>query len=357
MGLIDKLFGKKEMVNQQPVYQEKKANFKSIVQIENTVKAVNEMDIPEFQGDYAKTIFLNALSKPTPIKNNSEYVKYFLYECGIRDAQKYHRQMIEEGYLEASTIEAMIADLKVDVLKEILRKLECSVSGKKADLVKRILDTNNTDLIKEYCNNHTYSISAKGSQFLNRYDDYVKLHKNKNWMISWREYDSCKQIGYGFYDTVWGILNKRVIQESTMGLMRNDYYFMYEVLCQENKEKQAMEMLLRVLYVDLSGSEGVQFWDLYRTGAYGKLEILDTYDIAIMLAPGIVALIEKHKDVYDDSIIDKIYEWNLPFCCCDKQLFKKIVSSIMDGTYDEEAVNKKLKAVYGKSLKEQLNIE
>lgn len=41
---------------------------------------------------------------------------------------------------------------------------------------------------------------------------------------------------------------------------------------------------------------------------------------------------------------------------CDKQMFKNIVNSIMDGSYDEKAVNIKLKAAYRKLLKIQLNI-
>ncbi len=280
-----------------------------------------------------------------------------MYECGIREPEKYHKQMIDEGFLEASTMEAMVQALKVDTLKIILKKLNLPVSGKKAVLVKRVLDADNKDILKEYCNNQTYSISEKGKRFLEQHDDYIKIHKNKNWMISWKEYDSFKQPGYSFYDTVWEILNKRVIQEETFGLMRNDYYCMYEVLCQEDKRKLAIEMLLKVLYLDLSGASGIQYWDLYIHGVYNKKQILDTYDVAVMIAPGIIRPIEKFKDVYDDDMIERIYQFKLQFCCCDKKLFLSIVHSIMEGTYDEEKVNKKLKEAYIKALKEKFKIK
>lgn len=352
MGFLNKLFGQKE--------SNAIADKVDIENSESVTKekiSLREPEIPSFQGDYAKTIFLNSMSKPSPIKANSNYVQYFLYECGIRDSQKYHRQMINEGYLQASTIDEMVGNLKVDTLKEILKRLDLPVSGKKANLVERILETNNTDILNDYCNEQIYSISDQGKKFLEQHDDYVKIYKNKKWMISWKEYDTCKQTGYSFYDTVWEILNKRVIRENTIGLMRNDYYYMYEVLCQEDKRKQAIEMLLRVLYIDLSGVDGIQSWELYRIGLYSKKEILDTYNGAVMIAPGIIRPIEKYKDVYEDGMIDRIYEFTLPFCCCDKKLFRSIVHSILDGSYDEEAVDKKLKAKYRKSLKEQLNIE
>jgi len=43
----------------------------------------NESEIPPLQGDYAKTVFLWAFSKPSPIRKADDYAAYFLYECGI----------------------------------------------------------------------------------------------------------------------------------------------------------------------------------------------------------------------------------------------------------------------------------
>ncbi|VYT62127.1 hypothetical protein [Clostridium tertium] len=358
MGILSKLFKKKEAVTADRFANKvNNTNSKSLSFKVKEKVSVDESEIPEYQGDYAKAIFLYAMSKPSPIKRNSDYVKYFLYECGIREPAKYHKQMIDEGYLEASKIEAIVQALKVDTLKIILKKLNLPVSGKKAILVKRVLDVDSADILKEYCDNQTYSISEKGKIFLKQHDDYIKIHKNQNWGISWKEYDSCKQPEYSFYDTIWGILNKRITQERTLGLMRNDYYNMYEVLCQEGKRKAAIEMLLRVLYLDLSGVDGIQYWDLYRGGVYSKKEILDTYDVAVMVAPGIIRPIEKFKDVYDDGMIERIYQLKLQFCCCDKKLFLNIVHSIIDGTYDEETVKEKVKVAYRRALKEKLNIK
>lgn len=50
----------------------------------------SEIVIPEFQGDYAKAIFLWANAKKSQIKEDDGYARYILYECGIRNASDFH---------------------------------------------------------------------------------------------------------------------------------------------------------------------------------------------------------------------------------------------------------------------------
>ena len=95
-------------------------------------------DIPPFQRDYAKAIFLWANSKAAPVKDSDGYARYFLYECGIRDAAKYHRALIAEGYFEEASVEQTLNSLKVTELKEILAAIEESTTGKKDALIWRV---------------------------------------------------------------------------------------------------------------------------------------------------------------------------------------------------------------------------
>ena len=69
-----------------------------------------------------------------------------------------------------------------------------------------------------------------------------------------------------------------------------------------------------------------------------------------MLAPGIITRIAELKDEYNDDIIDWLYEHKLPIQVCSKQLFRKIVHSIFEGTFDEDAVNEQLKRAYTKVI-------
>lgn len=77
----------------------KKESTQSAVNITVTAKTEfvdNDSDIPPLQGDYAKAVFLWAHSKAAPIGHNDSYARYFLYECGIRNPSKYHRDLISE---------------------------------------------------------------------------------------------------------------------------------------------------------------------------------------------------------------------------------------------------------------------
>ena len=112
----------------------KKENIQPSVNITVTAKAEfvhDDSEIPPLQGDYAKAIFLWAHSKATPIRDNNSYARYFLYECGIRNPSKYHRELIAEGYFEEASVEQTLNSLKVTELKEILSALGESTTGKK----------------------------------------------------------------------------------------------------------------------------------------------------------------------------------------------------------------------------------
>lgn len=65
MGLLNWLFGN----NNDSTTNTVKVEYSS-----NPVKP----QIPRFQGDYAKAVFLNSLTKPSPIKKNSDYYQYFI---------------------------------------------------------------------------------------------------------------------------------------------------------------------------------------------------------------------------------------------------------------------------------------
>ena len=343
MGFFSNMFKKKENTQPAPT-------------INITVKTgvvTNDPDIPPLQGDYAKTVFLWAHSKASPIKDSDSYARYFLYECGIRNATKYHRELIAAGYFEEASAEQALNALKVTDLKEILTAIGESTSGKKDALIWRIVNNADASVIARYCPEKLYVLSEMGQVFLREHDDYVMIHKHKNWGIDWKEYDMHKVPGRSYYDTMWAIFNEQ-LANNPRDFGRSQYLFMYQLLSEEGKREQALQLLLRVLYIDLSGVEGMQWYDMYRQGFYKEKEVRECFSIAIMLAPGILNPIKDFKDIYSDAIIDHIYEQKLPVQICEKKLFLTIVHSVLDDTYDQEATEEKLKRAYYKYLREVL---
>lgn len=341
MGFLSKLFSRKESApSTQP-------------NISATVNANNGdilSDIPPLQGDYAKTIFLWAHDKATAVRKNDEYARYFLYECGITDPSAYHLELIHTGYFECAPLDAILNSLKVADLKQFLSSIGQVTTGKKDALIERIIQNADNSTIKAICPDPLYVLSEMGRNFLSDHNDYVLVHKHKNWGIGWKEYDAHRRPGCSFYDTVWGIINKRIANDN-QNFGRNEYLCMYQLLAEEGKRNRAIEMLLRVLYIDLSGVCGMNCYKMYKDGFYTQKELLEHFNVTVILAPGIINPISEYKDVYSDDIVNHLYEQKLPVQICSKTLFLNIVHSILDGTYDEEIVEKHLKTAYTKMVK------
>ena len=340
MGFLSKLFSKKVDTPEIKVTIGSKVNTDP-----------STPDIPPYQGDYAKAIFLWAHDKASPVRGDDDYARYFLYECGIAKPAVYHSKLIQEGYFTKAPVSAVLGSLKLPELKEILSSIGQSTTGKKEVLIERIIANSDTQMLDSICKEELFVLSEVGKTFLSQHNDYVQLHKHKTWGIEWREYDANYRAGLSFYDVVWGILNRRILQDKK-NFGRGEYLFMYQLLAEEGKKERAIEMLLRVLYIDLSGVLGMSCYQMYKTGFYTKKELLEYFNVAIMLAPGIINPISEYKDFYSDEMVDRIYDQKLPVQICDRKLFLTLVHSVLDGTYDESVIEKKLKTAYNKFVQE-----
>ncbi len=335
MGFFDKLFSKGKSSNTPTAPQT----------ITPTSSASNAVDIPPFQGDYAKTIFLWALNKISAVKSNDEYVRYFLYELGIANPSAYHNQLISEGYFEKASPSEMLNTLKAAELKQLLAELGESATGKKEALIEKLAVCINDEKMRQLFPAPHFVLSEKGSAFIAEHNDYILIHQHKNWGIDWKDYDTRKKPGYSFFDIVWSILNERVLTD-THSFGRNAYLCMYQLLKEEDRKANALEMLLQVLHIDFSGSLGMDCYSLFKNKVYSKQELLDCFNVAMMIAPGLINDLSEFADVYDESIIDHVCEQRLPIQICSKELFKKIIGSVFDGTYNEAEAETALRNAY-----------
>lgn len=339
--LFDCLFGKKNNCNKetsismQPIHVSNK--------------------IPLLQGDYAKTIFLWHLKNASPIFSKNKYPAYLLYECGITNPVDYHKNLITEGYFSQASKADILNSFTISQLKEILDNLKLKKSGNKKVLIERIIGTENNEIFfDEYKN--LYSLSAKGKDFLKVHDAYIQLHQNKHFDISWQEYDNClatlpNNQNLKFFDVVWAILNKRLTSDNT-NFGRNEYNCMYEILTKEGRRKEALRMLLRIIYIDFNGTE---LWFSLKDVCSTKKEFLSSlsphdFESTIFIVPDLIESLLTYADVYDDSIVDDIYTQKLPFKIVNKTLFKKIIHNVLNGNYDLETVENELRTAYLKFI-------
>ena len=137
-----------------------------------------------------------------------------MYECGIANSSAYHWELIRSGYFEKAPATAILNSLKVADLKQFLSSIGQVSTGKKDVRIERIIQNADESSLATLCPEDLYVLSEIGRAFLEEHYDYIMVHKHKNWGIDWKEHDAHRRSGYSFYDTVWGILNKRVIPTS-----------------------------------------------------------------------------------------------------------------------------------------------
>lgn len=279
-------------------------------------------EIPVYQGDYAKTIFLNWFSKPKEKPLANKWPQYFLYECGIRDCSSFLDQMIKDGLIKIVQPESKLRALKISDLKEILSNHQLPTTGSKNQLADRILENLDCDVIEQCVGNEPmYYLSVAGQEFVGKHQQYVILYKHKNWMISWKEFDKAHRPGeVGIYDTIWGLLQQRYTKEFLMNYGRNAYHSMAECALERGNGEISLSIFLQVLYIDLCFCPDF-----------------------LGLAPGIMTSIRSLGDYYHIGMIDGIYKMRIPGRVCEKEEFNKIVISIINGKINAESVEKKLR--------------
>lgn len=161
------------------------------------------------------------------------------------------------------------------------------------------------------------------------------IGNHQKWNIDFAEFtkEKEKDPDKSFYDICWKILNFRTMKEDPY-ISRNNYYYMYELLMEEERYDYAIEELLRVIYIDVSGM-GLRYdINSYHNGFCSKNDVLENCESAILIAPGLIADIDKLKKWYKSEMIDKIYEWKLPIQICDKTLFKDMIEAVINERFD-----------------------
>lgn len=315
------------------LFNETKENINLIYSSE--IKGKNQVELKikvpkEIQEIYRKTIFLYAESINSKIKKSKDYVGYLNYECGITNPDIYHRQLINEGYYELSSFSEKLEQLKLPELKAILQDNNLPTKGKKAELIKLIVEEipeNKVNLSKE----EMYSLSEKGRCFLEENKNFVELHRYKNYQISLEDYyNATKDDKYkrNFNDVAWQIFNERTLlyqQNNEYSSERYNYFHMANLLLTEGKKEHALQLFLYCLVIDLSGVESINMIELYKSRIYNKKEFLEHLEYNCLI-PSLINQIVELKECYDESMIEEAYsQMYLPFNVSTLEYIKELI--------------------------------
>ena len=103
--------------------------------------------------------------------SDTEYPRYFYYDFGIKSPSSFHKKLIREGYYSPSEISDILESMRISDLKIVLKNLNTTTTGKKSELINRILNSTSSDhlmLVLQSDGTEFYSLSDKGKKFVKK---------------------------------------------------------------------------------------------------------------------------------------------------------------------------------------------
>ncbi len=284
---------------------------------------------------YAITLLLYSCRKVGPIP--TYYPLYFSRECGLTNPQILHQKLIDEGFFYPASLYDLLTTLKVTDLKKILQSYGLEVSGKKEDLIQRILSEGDVEDIRNFFKDTEphYSLSVKGKSFLKAHEDYVHFHRYSKYGIKLNEYESCKS------KMCSNNCEEILICICKEKLKADKYAHLYHVFLRElydtcQERSNALYEFLIIKYFAVNYIHTFSWLNSYTN--HSAQSIYETQKSIFVLSPDDAAYFVKHIDVYSSSMLDKIYhEYPLKNIMVSKSEFDAILSEMSTDSFFDVA--------------------
>lgn len=237
---------------------------------------------------------------------SNQFQGFWHYQYSVKEPQKVLDSLYDRGFLTTGNLRLTIEKMKVVELKAELQNANEKTTGKKADLVERLMEKANLKTLEEKYPNRYYALTEKGVKEVqdNEYVEY--LHKTK-YMSIWDMnvlLNTSNPLNLDYRDILWREFNNQsedYFRTGNMGLYRNVRMNMYQFLMENKKIEEAFGLLCEVVLYDLSGmSNNEQFintsefrkWELENLIKYGFPYNSSLYTIP----PAVVGWLETIKD-------------------------------------------------------------
>lgn len=302
--------------------------------------------IPNKHGLYPHEVLILDYANSFYTEDNN-FQGFWWYKYGVKNVYDCLDSLIDRGFLEIGDVQNAVAKESVTVLKEELKKRGLKISGRKTDLINRLLQEVSYEELNHQFRRRTYQLTKMGKEALaeEQYVPYIHCRQYDDldiWSLN-KLMHTPPQLSYR--DRIWGYLNKKSMEHfeaSNFGLYRNCRYHMHQFLMEENRVEDALEMLAEVVYYDLSGlGNGYQSQLLHTTAEY-----FFPYSKSIAkTAPGIINAIlvcQKEIGITDielrRNLLRQMNMLSAPFHLFEAEECINIL--FMEIYRDEEALNK-----------------
>ena len=291
---------------------------------------------------------------PTYYKGKTDFPGFWWYQYGIKDVAGILDSLKNRGYINIGTTADAIKLEKLTLIKEELQNRGLKVSGKKADLVARLVENVDENELAAVFTKRPYALTENGETVLNNFEWIPYIHKHAIEDLNiWNLTDLMQSSTTRNYrDDIWGYLNNQSMRHAknrNLGLYRNCRFEMSEFVAEEGKLQNAFQLLCEVIAYDLIGAP-----NNYRPQDLRiHLSYLFPYDSSLgTLAPGVVSRAQKLAESFGwteqefrDQIETEIKKISVPFTVFTPSECADIV--LAEIKTDKTA----LKAIYSKAEK------
>lgn len=250
--------------------------------------------------------------------SHQHFQGFWYYEYSVEHPGDVVKSLEKRGFIQPGNLRSAIQNQTVPVIKNELRAIGQKVSGKKADLIDRLLSNTSPEELEKKFPVRFYELTESGTQELteNQYVPYLHRHK---YMSIWEMNDRLNHKNphhLGFRDLIWQFFNEESLKhlhEGDMGLYRNTRLDMYEFLFEEKKYEQAFNLLCEVIAYDLSGMDNGEFSDIDEKF---RLQLMLKYDFPYSqsnakLPPAIkqwMANLQGRLELSDDALHERLLQ-------------------------------------------------
>lgn len=180
------------------------------------------------------------------------FQSFWFYDFAIDNVCSVLDMLCKNGFIYISSARESVYKLKVSQLKEFLKESGLKVSGKKEELIKRLLDNCDDEFLESHITDRNYELTELGKQELqeNDYISYFIKVKNKYGLsIIWMNKQLHDYPSMYYRDLIWGEFNRQSVELHNQ-IIKGDYYEyirlrtrMCEFLLEENnRENTALSL-------------------------------------------------------------------------------------------------------------------
>lgn len=271
---------------------------KQVVPIEARIKRMD----PIAEGLYAHEILgLSYAETFTP--SQQEFQQFWWWQYGVKDVRGMLDSLQERGFITVGGAESAVRASKAADLKEFLKAQGLKVSGKKEELIERVLSEADRSAMESHFREETYVLTPKGKSVLGANMAVVAAHKDPSarvWDIPEGDLNRAPKSN----DERWGDMNAAYMNHvaaGDFGQARNVRFEMAKLLESEGRYPEALANLCGVMAHDLSGAGNGYNIQLF---IQSVAPTLFTYEGSpATIPPGIIKLAKKYQKAsgFDDE--------------------------------------------------------